>query len=403
MSLVLVGALAGLGLAEAGLEVLVRGLRHDFQWLVTEADDLPDFDRAALEKYFASSFDPALGWTRRPGQSGLESGRDGPAPWSIDATGSRARSRPELDEAVSVFGDSYAFCRQVADHETWENEVSRILGVGVGNYGVGNYGVDQALMRYELQAQARSVRATVLAFVPETICRIQSVWKHYLEFGNTFAFKPRFKLVPGNRLERVPCPVNGIEDVYALADRLESLQAQDRFYREKYRLLQYRRPYLVSFFRRPGRQARLLGLLILRRVARSLGRSGPGVEAAPFAEVMRANIAQAHAMYDDAEATALFRAVLARFAATARSRGQVPLAVVLPQLLDLKSPKAGVDRYRKFFTSCADAVPVLDATEAFFGRDLDELYVEDVYGGHLSAKGNVLVGRLVADRLGPNL
>ena len=27
-----------------------------------------------------------------------------------------------------------------------------------------------------------------LGFVPETISRIQSYWKHYLEFGNTFAF-----------------------------------------------------------------------------------------------------------------------------------------------------------------------------------------------------------------------
>ena len=32
----------------------------------------------------------------------------------------------------------------------------------------------------------------VFAFVPETIVRINSYWKHYSEFGNKFGFKPFF-------------------------------------------------------------------------------------------------------------------------------------------------------------------------------------------------------------------
>ena len=31
--------------------------------------------------------------------------------------------------------------------------------------------------------------------MPETILRVHSFWKHYLEYGNTLAFKPRFEII----------------------------------------------------------------------------------------------------------------------------------------------------------------------------------------------------------------
>jgi hypothetical protein len=49
MSAVLYVLLAAL-LLEAVLVVLVPALRNEFQWLITEKDELPDFDKAALEK-----------------------------------------------------------------------------------------------------------------------------------------------------------------------------------------------------------------------------------------------------------------------------------------------------------------------------------------------------------------
>ena len=38
------------------------------------------------------------------------------------------------------------------------------------------------------------LKIVVFAFVPETISRINSYWKHYSEFGNKFGFKPFYKL-----------------------------------------------------------------------------------------------------------------------------------------------------------------------------------------------------------------
>ena len=35
---------------------------------------------------------------------------------------------------------------------------------------------------------------TIIGVVPETINRINFIWKHFLEFGNIYAFKPTFFL-----------------------------------------------------------------------------------------------------------------------------------------------------------------------------------------------------------------
>ncbi len=394
--MVFLGICIGLILLEVTLVATVRWLRRDFQWLITEADELPRFDAVALEKFFNTSFDAQLGWTRRPNTQSTEKGAHGDIIFRIDATGSRARALPQSPEEISVFGDSYAFCRQVEDDQTWENVVSRKLNAGVANYGVGNYGVDQALMRYEQMKLPPSVRVAVLAFVPETICRIQCCWKHYLEFGNTFAFKPRHRLDSQGRLQLVECPVRGAEDVAGLQHRLADIQACDRFYRERFRALQFRRPYLLSLLRNPARHGHMLGLLILRKAARLVGLSSRGMEDAPFAAVMRRNIREAHQQYADGEATRLFRAILQHFAELAARRGHKPLVVVIPQLLDLKSDEAGVQLYQEFFRNAGSIVPVLDMTDVLRQHDSGTLYINDSYGGHLSVQGNALVGEHVA-------
>ena len=59
---------------------------------------------------------------------------------------------------------------------------------------MGNYGVDQSILRLEREFTNNQTDIVILAVVPDTICRIVSSWKHYYEYGNTFAFKPRFIL-----------------------------------------------------------------------------------------------------------------------------------------------------------------------------------------------------------------
>jgi hypothetical protein len=381
---------AGVVALEIGLTALVRRLRRNFQWLITEADEVPRFDDAALKKFLDSSFDSRLGWVRRPNTTGREKARAGDITFHIDERGARA-SQFHGPPVIAAFGDSYVFCRQVEDDETWEEQLASQAGIGVMNFGVGNYGADQALLRYEETELPDSVQVAILGFVPETICRIQSYWKHYLEFGNTFAFKPRFTL-KGGQLALHESPVRSREDFERIREKLPVIQGLDAFYRRKFRSVQFRFPYIGSFLRHPRRNTALLRALISRDLIR--GTQGATAED-PFALVMRQNIRDAHGLFLDRDAVALLTAIVIRFREAAKNRGHAPLVLIMPQLIDLQLG-GHAPPYRRYFEDLTSEIAVVDPTDALLEHDIASMYVEDAYGGHFSPAGNAVVAGQIA-------
>jgi hypothetical protein len=387
-------AIAMIAIVELGLFLTVRFLRRGFPWLITEQDEIPKLDLQALRKFIDYSFDPHLGWVRKPNSSGIEHGQKGEINFQIDSTGSRSNKHEKLTPLIASFGDSYVFCRQVENDETWQAQLSSQEQFGVLNYGVGNYGADQALLRYERMTLPNTVQVVVMGFVPETICRIQSYWKHYLEFGNTFAFKPRFVLAPDGQLSLLENQIKNEEDFTSLEDKLSNIQATDRFYITKFRSLQFRFPYIFSLMRNPVRQLMLINLIAFRALLRLIGVSKSWSENLPFTLVMRDNIRDAHELYNDNESTELLRAILVRFKEVAMSRGHIPLVLVIPQLLDLKL--ASNINYQNFFMKINTLLPTIDFTNKFANRKIDKLYINDQFGGHLSVDGNLLVAEEIS-------
>ena len=55
--------------SEFFLQLVIRYLRKDFQWLITEKDENPDFDKVAFNKFINNSFDKELGWVRQIGRA----------------------------------------------------------------------------------------------------------------------------------------------------------------------------------------------------------------------------------------------------------------------------------------------------------------------------------------------
>ena len=387
----------GLCFFELSLTVIVRKFRNEFQWLITENDDYPNFPQKALDKFINSSFDKELGWVRKPNTSGIEKGKYGDITFFIDSQGSRKSSFPDFEKTIAVFGDSYAFCRQVTDTETWEEVVSKSLKTGVLNFGVGNYGVDQALLRYKSETLQDTVKIVVMCFVPETICRIQSYWKHYLEFGNTFAFKPKFKISESGELVLVRSAIQTSSDFDNLTSFLPKIQANDTFYLRKFRKLQFRKPYILSLFRAPKRQFCLLGTLLSKKLMDSISIKTEKYKNRAFATVMNYNIQEARQMYSDNNAKLLLNKILHNFATLAKSKGHKPLILVIPQLLDFFDDKQLSMPYSLFFEKLALEYDVIDMAEKFRSKNLSEIYINDQYGGHLSAEGNKLVAESVVE------
>lgn len=387
---------------EIALITIVSLCRKKFPWLITIKDELPSFDQQALNKFINSSFDSSLGWTRKANSIGVENGQKGPITFRIDGNGSRSVPTVQTNAVLAAFGDSYAFCRQVEDEETWEAQLAALEGIGVLNYGVGNYGVDQALLRYESTDLPDSVKVVVMNFVPETICRIQSYWKHYLEFGNTFAFKPRFFLDNNKKLNLTKSAVSGFEDFLDIKTKLNDIRNIDGFYYKKFRHYQFRFPYVFSLLRSPIEQIKLIISISVRSLLISINKSSNKIENMPFTVVMKRNLRDAYREYKNTQARELLTAILLRFKEQALQRGHYPLVVITPQLLDLKLIKGDAIPYEEYYSTLRKHIDIIDLTKDFHSINYERLYVNDQYGGHLSSFGNQLVAKKISSWLSAN-
>ncbi len=389
-----------LGSAEFLLMRSVRRARASFQWMITEEDTLPLLDSAKLDAFVASSFSPALGWEPVPGSTGQDQGPDSVSAFMIGHEGARAAPPGAPAPTVAAFGDSYAFCRQVNDDETWAAVLGREGGVGVLNFGVGNYGVDQALLRYLARRGdlGEDIHTVIAVFVPETICRVQSVWKHWMEFGNTFGFKPRFFIQDG-RMQLFKNPVRKRSDYDRLEEIVESLSDIDPFRDRRFRRLQFRTPYLFALLRAPIRHLSVLSTVLLGRERGSVGTLRREAFDKAFARVMRDNVRDAHREYEDPESVALLSAILERFQGEVEADGRRFVTCVIPQMLDLATPRRAHRTYGAYFRSLGEHMDVIDLTPDLRRHPPEEIYVHDRFGGHLSVRGNELVALRLAEVL----
>lgn len=388
----LVAAICAVIVAEAGVAALIHWLKRDCPWLITQSDLAPTIDEQGLRRFIEHGWDAELGWARKPNTSHPERGTGGrETRYTIDETG--ARSDPGMATAPAVgiaCGDSYTFCRQVNDDETWPHFLSQATGQRFANIGVGNYGLDQSLLRLEREFTMRDASVAIMGVVPETICRVQGMWKHFSEYGNVFAFKPRFHLTADGTLDLMPSPIDTPEGFFRIAEMLDHLKKNDRFYDLKFRHDLLRMPYLFHVALTWRRTSRLAVAALSDRL------HGGGRRA--FAQVMRRNIEISAAQYRDPAACALLAAIIRRFAAIARQNGATPILLFIPQLLDLEHLRSGNHFYSSFLTDLADDLDIVDMGPALAGSTDDaEMYIDDLFGGHLSPKGNALV----ADKLLP--
>ena len=172
----------------------VKILKRDFQWFITKDSYYPKFNEKKLNKFYLNTFDKYCGWDRKPKSSGYEILKnDQKNKFVINPDGYRGAIRSSYAK-ISVFGDSFAFCRYVKDNQTWESFLEKKIKSQVLNYGVGNFGIDQSYFKYKKYEKKINSKIIIVNVVPETITRIVSGWRHFSEFGNIYSFKPYFEL-----------------------------------------------------------------------------------------------------------------------------------------------------------------------------------------------------------------
>lgn len=389
-------ALLGLLALELVLRALVGWLRRDFQWLITAADETPVIAPAAIDDFMARSFDPELGWLRKPGTRGVDRTEAGEVAFHIAADGTRRN--PGFDGTAAgtiVFGDSFAFARLVADDHTWAHLLSHELDHNVANYGVGNYGIDQAVLRLEREIVASAARDALIAVVPETVARINSYWKHYFEYGNVLAFKPLF-VEENGRFRLLPPAMRERADFDDLARRLDLVRAADPFYRSKFRRDMFTGSYLHGLLLGPARNRALLLRLLAGRV---LGRRSQA-RSAGFARVLLENFKETRRLYGDDATVRKYEYLVRRARQLCHAHGKRLTLVIIPQLVDLENGLPADADYRSAIERLRAICPVVDFSPQFARRvDYRDLYVHGALGPHLSKHGNACVAAALARTL----
>jgi len=187
--------------------------------------------------------------------------------------------------------------------------------------------------------------------------------------------------------------LGGLSDI---DEAIKFAKNKDLFYKSKFRRFQFRFPYLLRYLLNFQRHSVLFYLLARKKIFSAFRIKNSNVENAPFSKIMLDNIKYSHDMYGSSYACNLLEKILVKFCDEAYRRGHKPLVLVMPQLIDIKIiNKQGNIPYSNFFSKINDKVPVLDMTTYVNNSNVEDLYTDDMYGGHFSELGN----KLVADKV----
>ncbi len=110
---------------EIFLFILVNLIKKDFQWVITEKDEFPFNSNLEFKNFLKNNFDKTTGWDRKKNTQGSETLNQKKTYFKITNEGFRNTPFKNKKSLISVFGDSYAFCRYVNDEKTWEAKLEK--------------------------------------------------------------------------------------------------------------------------------------------------------------------------------------------------------------------------------------------------------------------------------------
>ena len=383
--------------------VRVYFVNKKFQWLIIAKDENPPLSQEGLKKFIPDGYDSELGWVRKPNTEHIEKNQQGTTKWTINPKGARTNPGFEnLNSKISCYGDSFVFCRQVNDDETWEYHLSKLKETNVINFGVGNYGIDQALLRMKREYQKNKTQTVILGVVPDTISRIVSVWKHYYEYGNTFGFKPRF-IVKNNQLQLIQNPIDHESKFYKYGNYLGQIRENDFFYRNKFKREILHFPYCITILKNFRRNYGIINWVRKIQSLKNSKKDFSEIEWNPTKIIMKINLEWRVKLYQDKQITLLLKKIIEEFILFSKQNQFKPVLVILPQKDDVNFIKKNFHFYENFLEELSnlEELQIIDTTKDFLQvKNLDSLYSDkNEYGGHYSVDGNQKIASIINDEL----
>ncbi len=372
---------------------IFENLRKIFPWLLTSKSLYPKFNEKKFKKFKEKRYDSFLGWDHKKNSIISDFINNKKIFYKINNYGQRKTLSSKKKNLIASFGDSYVFCRQIKDEYTWQEIISKNNKFRISNYGVGNFGFDQSILKYKRTALDKNTKFVIQGFVPETISRIQSIWKHFLEFGNIHGFKPMF-ILSKKKLKLIKNPLNDKIEINKLHKLIKKIKVTDRFYSEKFKKNIIQFPYSYYFFTNISFNLNLLKNFIFINFINLFKKKKIKINEILFSLVVKKNLQNAHLLYKENYSKDLISKLLDKFIFEAKKRGHIPIIIIFPQLIDLKLKNTNL-YYRNFFKSFEKKLNIIDLTSAFEKKNLEKMFINDKYGGHLSKSGNNYVAKII--------
>jgi hypothetical protein len=163
--------------------------------------------------------------------------------------GERPRKTLYNKPFISTFGDSFMYCAEVEDDQTWQTHLADFLKMDVYNFGVSGYGTDQAYLKFLSVYPEIRTPVVVLGVTTENINRIVNVYRPFYFPGTAGrSTKPRF-ILKNNKLDLLENPIRNKEEIKKLGDIqfIQQIGKFDWWYnRDNHPILQF--PYSKILF-----------------------------------------------------------------------------------------------------------------------------------------------------------
>lgn len=279
---------------------------------------------------------------------------------------------------IAAFGDSYVYCNEVGDAESWPAQLETGYQCEVLNYGVGGYGTDQALLRFREEGRRMKPRVVIIGFTSMMATRVVSRYRRFQDPGDGPWFKPRFVL-DGAGLKLLASPVGSRSDAERI---LANPGVIAEFGREDYW-------YNPAVF-----EHRLYPISATYRL---LAWAGHSMWLRYF---HRDRMFKGQILNEESESFNLLSRIFVEFASDVRAAGMDPVVLMLPARGDVN---LFVDRKAASYETLRAhleqlGMRVIDPVHALTSSSIavDDLFYS---AGHYSPKGNAIVAGVIAEAL----
>lgn len=321
----------------------------------------PDFSVTKSE-----SFSPVMGWDEAHGRV---------TDASSLITGGRKNPYESDKVKISTYGDSFTYCEDVNEDETWQYYLSESSHTKVVNFGVRGYGPDQALLKMKKHLES-GIRTDViiLSILSENISRVVNVnTKFYWSVGDYGGFKPVLvKEAPGYKW--IDNYLGDMDSGAGRAKAISIVRKYDYWYKVNKDRPAIKFPYSLSLIK--------------------------------IADYLLFKVKRWPDLWEEAPPTDVMRELVKIFYSLSQEYKFKPVVVFIPDSYDLKRKDKGKPQ------SYARFIKRLRADYGARGMVIVDILDEDIktplfniapYAGHASAYGNRAIAKAIYEKIKNNL